>query len=65
MKKLLLIITHPRTSEKIISVIPQLSTIYELDIYMCGQFSPLTRWYGDSDPRIEFIFKLFCIGLLE
>lgn len=57
MKKLLLIITHPRTSEKIISVIPQLSLEFKLDIYMCGQFSPKTPWYGDNDPRIDFIHK--------
>jgi len=54
-KKLLLIITHPRTSEKIYSVIPQLSTEYVLDIYMCGQFSSNTPWYGDVDPRVNFI----------
>lgn len=46
--------THPRTSEKIYSVIPKLSEIYSLDLFCIGQFSNNTKWYGDQDPRIKF-----------
>jgi len=54
MKRILFLITHPRTSEKIVTVIPELAKHYELEMFNIGQFSLNTPWYGDKDPRVTF-----------
>lgn len=56
-KKILLVFTNARSAEKIYNVIPELSKLYKLDLYMLGEFSPKTRWWGDNDTRLNFIEK--------
>ena len=56
-KKILLVFTNARSAEKIYNVIPELSKLYKLDLYMLGEFSPKTRWWGDNDTRFDFVEK--------
>ena len=56
-KKILLVFTNARSAEKIYNIISELSKLYKLDLYMLGEFSPKTRWWGDNDTRFDFIEK--------
>ena len=49
--KLLLLFTNHRVAEKLWPVIPKLSEIYSLDLFLVGLFSENTPWVGDIDER--------------
>ena len=50
-RKLLLLFTNHRVAEKLWPVIPKLSEIYSLDLFLVGLFSENTPWVGDIDER--------------
>ena len=56
-KKILVIFSNARSAEKIYNIIPELSKLYKLDLYMLGEFSPKTRWWGNNDTRLDFLEK--------
>ena len=58
MKKILLIATVYRVGERIYSAIPELSKVAQLDLLIINQMSSKCEWYGDIDPRVNFI-KLY------
>jgi hypothetical protein len=49
--RLLLLFTNHRVAEKLWPVIPKLSEIYTLDLFLVGLFSDKTPWIGDIDER--------------
>ena len=50
--KLLLLFTNHRVAEKLWPIIPKLSEIYSLDLFLVGLYSFETPWVGDFDERV-------------
>ena len=51
----LLVLTVPRCAEKLQPLVPRLAAKGSVDVYMLGEMSPKTEWYGDHDIRSVFI----------